>query len=323
MVVTLPAVLLLLDYWPLGRLQSLRSAGPLLLEKVPLAALAAASCIITFLVQRRGGAVSSLEDSPLLPRLADALCAYYFYIGKMLWPRDLMLPYVAGPSPGAALLALGCGGFLALTATAVAFGRRARYLPVGWLWFLGTLLPVIGIVRVGRQFAADRYTYIPSIGFFIILVWGAADLSARLRVPRAALGALAAISLCVCAVLAVRQIGYWKNGETLFLHSVLLDPDNLEAVDCLATTYATDPDPGLRNPRKAVALSSVCVQATAGEDPYYLSTLSTAYAGCHQFPLAIQTANQALRAPYNTDAEIACIRAHIRLYQQDRPIRAD
>jgi hypothetical protein len=323
MVVTLPAVLLLLDYWPLGRFQSLGQLGPLLLEKIPLAPVAAASCVITFLVQRSGGAVSSLQHSPLLPRLADALCAFYFYIGGMLWPRDLMLPYVSGPSPGAAVLALGCAGIVAITALAILFRRRAPYLPAGWLWFLGTLLPVIGFVRVGRQFAADRYTYIPSIGFFIVLVWGAADLFERLRARRAARAALAAIPLCACVLLTARQISYWKNGETLFLHSVLLDPDNLEAVDCLATTYTTDPDPKLRNPQKAVALSSVCVQATGGEDPYYLSTLSTAYAACHQFPLAIQAAYQALGAPYNTDAEITCIRAHIRLYQEGRPIRAD
>ena len=321
MVVTLPAVLLLLDYWPLGRLQSFRELGPLLLEKVPLAALSAAACVITFLVQRSGGAVASLANSPLSSRLADALSAIYFYLGKLLWPRALMLPYVAGPSPGPAVLALGAVLFLALTLGVFALGRRAEYLPVGWLWFLGTLMPVIGIVRVGRQFAADRYTYIPSIGFFIILVWGAADLSGRFRVPRPALATLAAIILCACAAAASRQIGFWKNGATLFLHSVMLDPDNLEAVDCLATTYATDPDPRLRDPARAVALSSVCVQATGGKDPYYLATLSTAYAASRQFPLAIQAATQALGAPYNTDAEMVTIQAHLQLYRQGRAIR--
>jgi hypothetical protein len=321
MVVTLPAVLLLLDYWPLGRLRSLRQLGPLLLEKIPFAALSAASCVITFLVQRSGGAVASLQYSPLSSRLADALCAVYFYLGKLLWPRALMLPYVAGTGPGSAMLALGVVLFLAITLAVLALGRRAGYLTVGWFWFLGTLLPVIGIVRVGRQFAADRYTYIPSIGFFIILAWGAADLSTRVRLPRPALAALAAIVLSACAIAASRQIAYWKNGVILFLHAVTLDPDNLEAVDCLATAYATDPDPSLRDPGRAIALSTVCVQATAGKDPYYLATLSTAYAASHQFPLAIDAATEALRAPYNTDAEIATIQAHLRLYRQGRPIR--
>jgi hypothetical protein len=219
------------------------------------------------------------------------------------------------------VLSLGILFFLAVTIGVLALGRHAPYLPVGWFWFIGTLLPVIGIIRVGRQFAADRYTYIPSIGVFIILAWGAADLSARLRLPRPLLAALAAVILCACGVATSRQIAYWKNGATLFLHSVTLDPDNLEAVDCLATTYATDPDPRLRDPVRAVALSSVCVQATNGQDPYYLATLSTAYAAAHQFPLAIDAANEALQAPYNTDAEIATIRAHLELYRQGKAIR--
>jgi len=318
MVVTLPAVLLLLDYWPLGRLGSSRQLGGLLLEKIPLLGLSAASCAITFLVQRNGGAMSTVQA--IGPRLVDALLAFYFYIGKMLWPHDLMLPYVAGPSPGAPLLALAGVLFLGLTLGAVALGRRAKYLPVGWFWFLGTLLPVIGIVRVGIQSAADRYTYIPSIGFFIVLVWGAADLSARFRVPKPALAVAAAVLLCACAALASWQIGYWKNSETLFLHSVLVDPDNLEADNCLASTYSTDPDPSLRNPDRALGLSSICVQATGRKEPYYLDTLSTAYAASHQFQLAIQTATEALSLPGTSGAEIACIQAHIGLYQQGRAI---
>jgi hypothetical protein len=322
MVVTLPAILLLLDYWPLGRLRSPRDFPPLLLEKVPLLLLSAVSSAITFLVQRSGGAMSTLEGSPLLPRLEDALCAIWFYIGKILWPHDLMLPYVGGgTAPGALLLALASAGVLAITIAVLIFGSRARYLPVGWLWFLGTLLPVIGLVRVGIQSAADRYTYIPSIGFFILAAWGGADLlCGRLRVPRPAIAALAAALVCACALLAEWQIAYWRNSETLFLHSVRVDPDNLEAVNCLAVTYATDPDPGLRNPDRAIRLAAVCVQASDRKDPYFLDTLSAAYAAAHQFPLAIETDKEALRIPGNVEAEVAYIQAHIRRYGEGKAI---
>ncbi len=325
MVVTLPAVLLLLDYWPLGRMKSLRDCGWLLLEKLPWVALSAVSSAITFLVQRNGGAMSTLKGSPLLPRLEDALLAVYFYIGKMLWPHDLMLPYVGAPAPGAAVMALACAGLLGLTAGAVMLGRRAGmgYLPVGWFWFLGTLLPVIGIVRVGIQSAADRYTYIPSIGFFILVAWAGAGLCGRFRVPGPAIAATAAGILGACAVLAEWQIGYWRNSETLFLHSVRVDPDNLEAVNCLAVTYATDPDPGVRNPERAVRLASVCVEASSRKDPYFLDTLSTAYAASHQFQLAIDADREALRIPGNVEAEIACIQAHIRRYEEGKAIHAD
>jgi hypothetical protein len=324
MVVTLPAVLMLLDYWPLGRLKALRDLGPLLLEKLPLVGLSALSSAITFVVQRNGGAMSTLKGSPLLPRIGDALLAIYFYLGKMLWPHDLMLPYVGGgPAPDAGLLALAGAGFLGFTVAALLIGGRARYLPVGWFWYLGTLLPVIGLVRVGIQSAADRYTYIPSIGFFILVAWGGADLCGHFRVSRPVIAVAAAAILCACAALAERQIGYWKNGETLFLHSVRVDPDNLEAVNCLAVTYATDPDPAVRNPDRAVRLAAVCVEASSRKDPYFLDTLSTAYAAAHQFQLAIETDNEALRIPGNVEAEIAYIQGHIRRYKEGKAIHAD
>jgi hypothetical protein len=142
-------------------------------------------------------------------------------------------------------------------------------------------------------------------------------------VPRPAIAAVAGAILCACAIVAEWQIGYWKNSETLFLHSVRVDPDNLEAVNCLAVTYATDPDPAVRNPDRAVRLAAVCVEASSRKDPYFLDTLSTAYAASHQFQLAIETDREALRIPGNVEAEIAYIQGHIQRYEEGKAIHAD
>jgi tetratricopeptide (TPR) repeat protein len=218
MVVTLPFVLLLLDYWPLGRLTGLRPAAKLLLEKVPLFALAAASGVVTALAQ--SSAVSSLGQLPAGARLANALVAYVAYLGKTAWPVHLgaMYPYPVHGVPAwewaasAALLA-------AVTLFTLFARRRHPYLLVGWLWYLGTLVPVIGLIQVGRQALADRYTYLPSVGLGLMAAWGGAGLSSRWRVvPIAAL--LGAGALVLSGALAWAQTLIWHDDEVLWRHTL-------------------------------------------------------------------------------------------------------
>lgn len=233
MVVTLPCVLLLLDVWPLGRLRpgEIRSARelwaglrPLLIEKIPLFALSAASSAVTVYAQQ--GSLATLTAVSLGRRVGNALVSYVAYLGKTFWPAKLAAFY---PLPPDIPLwkALAAGALLAaITGLALWRLRRQPYLAVGWLWFLGMLVPVIGFVQVGRQAMADRYTYLPSIGLFLAVVWGMAELAARWRVPRAA---LAGGSLAVVAGLSVAahaQVGTWKDSLTLFRHAIAVTENN-------------------------------------------------------------------------------------------------
>ena len=253
MLVTLPLVLLLLDYWPLGRMTGKRRDlftrwGPLW-DKLPLGLLALASAVITIYVQAAGGATSTLERLPLGTRTANALIAYVAYIGKALWPQALALPYpyrleVLTPlrvSAAALLLA-------AITIAAVVSARRRPYLLVGWLWYVITLLPVIGLVQVGSQAMADRYTYVPLIGLSIIVAWG---------LPHHR--AVAAVVLGVVLALAVRcyvQVGYWRDTVTLFSHGVAVTRDNATAHNVLGLGLAATGrnDEALAHYRQAVAI---------------------------------------------------------------------
>ena len=238
MLVSLPAVLLLLDYWPLGRwryeekpreLFGAARTGPagLILEKAPLFLLAAASSVVTLVVQRAGGAVRSFESFPLSVRMSNALVAYAGYLKTLVWPAHLAVFY---PHPGAALPAWKVAGaallLAGLSAGAVALRRRAPYLIVGWLWFLVTLLPVIGIVQVGYQAMADRYTYFPFVGLFIAIAWGLAALASRWRFGGLALRVGAIASLAAASLAASAQARVWKNSETLMLHAIAVTKNN-------------------------------------------------------------------------------------------------
>ncbi len=244
MLVTLPFVLLLLDYWPLQRLSThqpedditapMRAVGihrssllSLLWEKIPFFVLAAVSSLITFFVQKSGGAMPSLEIHPVEVRIANALLSYVSYIGQMIWPQDLAVFY---PHPGSALpLWQIFGAGLLLLCISIAVIRAARhhpYLPVGWLWYLGTLVPVIGLVQVGMQARADRYTYIPLIGLFIMVAWGFPKLLANWRHRRAIITAAACIVLAAMMIMTWSQVRHWKNSITLFRHALQLTSDN-------------------------------------------------------------------------------------------------
>ena len=234
MIVTLPFVLLLFDFWPLLRFQSMldkkeipasKIIGYLIREKIPLFVLAAISCLITFFVQQHGGAIASVKSIPLNARIANAIVSYTSYIGKMIWPLNLTVLYPLREwHPGQVIMS----GLLLLflSVLAVRVWRRFPYLTIGWLWYLGTMVPVIGLVQVGSQSMADRYTYIPLIGLFIIVAWGMSDISAKLPGQRIAVVVFSSIMLIVFMICAWFQVGHWKNGITLFIHALDVTHNN-------------------------------------------------------------------------------------------------
>ena len=300
MLVTLPFVLLLLDYWPLGRLQGAgsgeRGAGseientrwvaeplfankrkgkssrkhsvqaivedakradrkhqwtlvrPLLIEKVPFFALAALSCIVTYAAQKNGGSVVSLEAIEPVVRISNALVSYIIYIGKTVWPNNLAVYYpYPGSWPfwqvfGAALL------LIAVTFVAIWQAERLPYLAFGWLWFTGTLVPVIGIVQVGAQAMADRYTYIPLIGLFIIAAWGIPELLQKWRYRTEALFALSVLTLPCLFLVTWRQVGYWNNSIALYDHALSVTRPNDAVLNNRGVAYSQ-----LGNLRQAIS----------------------------------------------------------------------
>jgi Flp pilus assembly protein TadD len=238
MLVTLPFALLLLDFWPLQRVELGGGAGGsglarLAVEKLPLFALAAASSVVTVLVQWHGGAVASLEGIPWGIRLANAPASYMAYIGKMLWPARLAAFY---PFETSTLVWRACLGLLLLigvTILAIRARRRHGYFLAGWLWYVGALVPVIGLLQVGRQSMADRYTYVPLIGLFVVVAWGAPELAARWRPGRLALPAVAVCVVLACAALARAQVRYWSDSTALWQHELDVGDDRPEAYDSL------------------------------------------------------------------------------------------
>ena len=232
MLVTLPCVLLLLDHWPLRRLPAgswaeAKAALPALLrEKLPFFALSLASCVVTFLVQRQSGAVRSLESFTLPERAANALVAYALYLRNTVWPAGLAVfyPHPGTWPPAAVLAAAGVVGALSFLALR---GRQMQpFVTTGWFWFTGMLVPAIGLVQVGNQALADRYTYLPLIGVFLALAWAAADATERRRLPRAALVTAAVLPVLACTALTRAQLAHWQDSETLFRRAIAVTKKN-------------------------------------------------------------------------------------------------
>jgi tetratricopeptide (TPR) repeat protein len=232
MLVTLPFVLLLLDYWPLRRFggeAAARGGLPLpplrlVVEKVPLLLLAAASSVVTWRVQEAGGAVSAFDRLPLGSRIANAVVAYVTYLADALRPTRLgvLYPY---PDAVAAWKVLAAGAVLAaITVVVLRAARRAPYLAVGWLWYLGTLVPVIGLVQVGVQSHADRYTYVPLIGAFAMAAWGVRDLVIARPALLRPVAVTTAAALAACAGWTIVQSRPWRTSETLFEQSLRVAP---------------------------------------------------------------------------------------------------
>jgi len=246
MLVTLPCVLLLLDFWPLGRLgeparerllapRRLRACA---LEKLPLLCVAAASAVVTYAVQKRGGAMLFAEEVPLLSRVGNVLTSFAVYPAQIVWPTGLAPFYpfpLEGPSP--ALAATGGAVLVVVTAAAFRLARRAPYFVVGWLWFVGMLVPVIGLLQVGLQAHADRYMYLPLIGLSIALAWGVPDALGRWRAARRLLPAAACATIAALAAGAHLQVAVWRDTPTLFEHTLAVTRDNFIAHHALATSY--------------------------------------------------------------------------------------
>ena len=235
MLVTLPFVLLLLDYWPLKRLAQSEGMVPddqrwhlreLLAEKIPLFVLAAISCVVTYLVQQHGGAVGSIERLPLEARIANGFVSYIAYIVKTIWPAKLAFFYPYERLLPAWQVLAAAVLFTALTFAVVAMAKRYKYLPVGWLWYAGTLVPVIGLVQVGYQGRADRYTYIPLIGLFIMVAWLIPEVLSKWRHSRKLLIPLSALILLCCFIVTRTQTMYWQNSFVLFDHALEVTRNN-------------------------------------------------------------------------------------------------
>ena len=236
MLVTLPLVLLLLDRWPLRRGTSLR----LVVEKLPLLALAAAAGVMEMVAAQRAGAVGHLARFPLEARLANALVSYARYLGKTLWPSRLAVFYPY-PSAWPAWQLAGAAVLLAaVTTVAIVHMRRRPYLLVGWLWFLGMLFPVSGVVQAGSQAMADRFTYLPLIGLFVMAAWGGRDLLARWPVPPPALEACALALLLALGCTTWRQVGYWHDSTRLFTHALEVTSANWLAHNNLGDALARE-----------------------------------------------------------------------------------
>jgi Tfp pilus assembly protein PilF len=237
MLITLPFVFLLLDYWPLTRIGRFqwRILYQLILEKIPFMVLSAVSSVIAFLVQPSGGAVTQLAKLGLKIRICNALISYVEYIEKMLWPSRLTVFYpILGQNISVLYVAVSVAVLLAVTILILRFAKNHRYLVTGWFWYLGTLLPVIGLIPVGDHAMADRYSYITLTGLFIIIAWGFPDLLAKWRYKKVALTSLALLIISAMSICTCFQLRYWRNSLTLFQHALDVTKNNYIAHFCIA-----------------------------------------------------------------------------------------
>lgn len=245
-VITFPFVLLLMDYWPLQRVASGEEEGKsgirqrhfswLVVEKIPLFALSLASALITMKVQTDAIHL----ELPFRARLENALISYVEYLWKFIWPVDLAPLYPHPMLHVSASRAAMAGLLLVLITILVMVGRKQRYIPVGWFWFLGTMVPMIGLVQVGVQSMADRYAYIPFIGLLIALCWGAADLMEQQEVPWFVTAVMSAVVLAGFGGMCYRQVGYWDDNLKLWSHTLEITHDNYIAEDCMATALLAE-----------------------------------------------------------------------------------
>ncbi len=266
MLVTLPFALLLLDVWPLRRWtpfdtgwrSALRSACPLIIEKVPLFVLAAISSVITIIVQREGGTVQPLDAYPLALRFTHALVTYLAYPGYLFWPTGLTVFYPhSGEIPPFWQWSVAGIALALITLLVVKYVRAVPWLFTGWFWYLGTLVPVIGFVQVGQQAMADRYMYVPAVGLFVALAWSVTGLIERTALGRAARITMTAVAVFALVALTARawdQTRYWEDTKTLFTRAIAVTEGNYLAHNNLGNAYkrAGDPERAIKHYRRAV-----------------------------------------------------------------------
>lgn len=287
MVVTLPFALLLLDYWPLRRLGEPQGLRRCVVEKLPWLALSAAASVVTFLVQRSAGAVAPGNVFPLSYRIGNAIVSYAIYLRKTVWPSDLAVFYPAARELPLADVLLAFS--LLSVLTALAFVARRPYLVMGWAWFLGTLVPVIGLVKQGEQALADRFTYLPHVGLFVAATWGLGDLAAR-RLPRRISSASAIAALAAAGVVTYVQVGHWRNTETLFEHAIAVTEGNHVAHLNLGSAL-------LEKGKLEAALHHLerAVEFSWNMSPSILASYASALLTAGRHPEAIERCHEALR----------------------------
>jgi Flp pilus assembly protein TadD len=238
MLVTLPLVMLLLDYWPMERFKVQGSRfriQSLVWEKIPFFVLSAISCVVTFIVQQKGGALVTLVKISLAQRVQNTFVAYARYLGKVFWPGPLANPYPYPDHWDGWFVIYAVALMIGLCAVAGLQARRFPFAATGWFWFVGTLVPVIGLVQVGNQSLADRYTYLPLIGIFMIAAWSLTALCTNWRLPKLVAVILAVVLLTACGLRTRNQIGYWQNSGTLCRHALAVTENNFVACNNLGT----------------------------------------------------------------------------------------
>jgi len=301
MLVTLPFVLLLLDFWPLQRYGegpfSMRAVSPLLLEKIPLLVLSAASCVLTYLAQSRGFTVISLGSVPVGARISNAIVSYVAYLGKTVWPGSLAVYYPHPAFVHAGIPTWQVAGSVLLLGAATLLALRQRkchpYLLVGWLWYLGTLVPVIGLVQVGTQALADRYTYVPLIGVFMIVAWGVPEALRGWRFRRQVLGAIGGAVILALGITAWIQARHWRDGVSLFRHALNVTENNWVIWYNLGVTYQ-----GLGQPGEALACFRKSVRIVPEFAGGWVRVGST-YDDLGQYQEAIASYREAIRVSPN------------------------
>lgn len=237
MIVTLPFVMLLLDWWPLQRFQ-VKTFQKCLVEKIPFFALSLISCVVTFVVQQTGGAVISVARLSLSQRIENSFVSYARYMGKTFWPVNLAIPYPLSEHWKLSTVVLSAALVFVMSAAAICFARKFPFAFTGWFWFAGMLVPAIGLVQVGDAAMADRYTYLPLIGLFIVLVWGAGEICADQRASKSLMFFFVMLVLVPCAFWTHDQLNYWHDSERLFRHTLAVTGDNYTADVNLGTALS-------------------------------------------------------------------------------------
>ncbi len=305
MLVTLPIVFLFLDYWPLQRVPVAYQANInfqskavslqyLLLEKVPLLIISFVFGMITLVAQADLAAVQSFEMLSLTTRLANALVSYISYLAKMVWPVSLTVLYPYPDYIPATTVTIAFLLILAVSTLAILLRYRCPYFIIGWLWYLVTLLPVIGIIQAGNQAMADRYTYVPLIGIFLIIAWGVPDIISKWNLSKKVLPLTALALLVTLAIITRNQVNYWQDSVTLFRHTLSVTKDNYLAQNGLAAGYEKQGRLELGKIDEAIEQYRLALKSDP-EAPHVLNNLGKALVEAGRIPEALQQFRRALK----------------------------